>query len=227
MTPSHPTGTEAVGLWTKLRVAHETIWNGSNNSKWTGKSGTLTFVFFLLLRLTFGLWIIRCHSWVFSFTVSLGVEASCIFVFILFISSCWIRKPNTLPETNSLHLKMDGWKRIFLLWPGLFSGAFAVSFRYGNLRAHRSTNQPMAWHPWPRCLLLQATLLQVAILEHIPPKPLQNSYTSCLTPRFSRVFFEYIRCCEKSLFLQVKLLSFSISDLFRDSAYLYLGQVWR
>ncbi len=29
----------------------------------------------------------------------------------------------TLPETNSSHLKMDGWNTTFLLGPGLFSGA--------------------------------------------------------------------------------------------------------
>ncbi len=36
---------------------------------------------------------------------------------------------HTLPETNSSPLKMDGWNTTFLLGPGLFSGAFAVSFR--------------------------------------------------------------------------------------------------
>ena len=39
----------------------------------------------------------------------------------------------TLPETNSSPLKIDGWKSIFLLGFGLFSGAFAVSFREGIL----------------------------------------------------------------------------------------------
>ena len=30
----------------------------------------------------------------------------------------------TLPETNGLHLNMDGWKTIVSFWgPGLFSGA--------------------------------------------------------------------------------------------------------
>ena len=32
----------------------------------------------------------------------------------------------TLPETNSSHLKMDGWNTNFLLGPGLFSGAMLV-----------------------------------------------------------------------------------------------------
>ncbi len=32
----------------------------------------------------------------------------------------------TLPETNSSHLKMDGWNTSFLLGPGLFSGAMLV-----------------------------------------------------------------------------------------------------
>ena len=35
----------------------------------------------------------------------------------------------TLPETNSSHLKMDGWNTTFLLGPGLFSGAILVSGR--------------------------------------------------------------------------------------------------
>ena len=34
---------------------------------------------------------------------------------------------STLPETNSLHLQIGGSKMNFLLGPGLFSGAFAVS----------------------------------------------------------------------------------------------------
>ena len=34
---------------------------------------------------------------------------------------------HTLPETNSSHLKMDGWDTSFLLGPGLFSGAMFVS----------------------------------------------------------------------------------------------------
>ena len=32
------------------------------------------------------------------------------------------------------HLKMDGWKMIFLLGPGLSTGAVAVSFREGSLK---------------------------------------------------------------------------------------------
>ena len=44
---------------------------------------------------------------------------------------------STLPETNSKSpLKMDGWNTTvytFLLGHGLFSGAFAVSFREGNI----------------------------------------------------------------------------------------------
>ena len=31
--------------------------------------------------------------------------------------------PPTLPETNSSHLKMDGWNTIVSFWDGLFSGA--------------------------------------------------------------------------------------------------------
>ncbi len=37
----------------------------------------------------------------------------------------------TLLETNSSHLKMDGWNTILSFWDGLFSGAFAASFRKG------------------------------------------------------------------------------------------------
>ena len=40
----------------------------------------------------------------------------------------------TVPETNSSHLKMDGWNISFLLGPGRFSGALAVSFRECNVR---------------------------------------------------------------------------------------------
>ena len=105
----------------------------------------------------------------------------------------------------------------FFYGPAYFQGQ-TVSFREGTLRAHRSTNQPIAWHRWPRCLLLQATLLQVAILEHIPPKPLKKQFFFLSHSSILTGLFEYIRCCEKSLFLEVKLLSFSTSDLFRDSA---------
>ena len=39
---------------------------------------------------------------------------------------------DTLPETNSSPLKMDGWNTTFLLGFDLFSGAFAVSFTEGS-----------------------------------------------------------------------------------------------
>ena len=42
----------------------------------------------------------------------------------------------TLPETNSLHLKMDGWNTSFLLGLGLFSGAMIVSGRVLLLYFH-------------------------------------------------------------------------------------------
>ena len=43
---------------------------------------------------------------------------------------------STLSETNGLPLKMDGLKTLVSFWDGLFSGAFAVSFREcaGKLR---------------------------------------------------------------------------------------------
>ena len=38
----------------------------------------------------------------------------------------------TLPESNSSHLKMDGWNTTVSFWgKSLFSGAFAVSFTEG------------------------------------------------------------------------------------------------
>ena len=37
----------------------------------------------------------------------------------------------TLPETASLHLKMDSWNTILSFWHGLFSGVF-VGFRKCN-----------------------------------------------------------------------------------------------
>ena len=40
----------------------------------------------------------------------------------------------TLPETNSSHLKMDGWNTIVSFWDGRFSGAFAVSFREDSMQ---------------------------------------------------------------------------------------------
>ena len=40
--------------------------------------------------------------------------------------------PSKHLQTKSLHLKMDGWNNTFLLGPGLFSGALAVSFREGT-----------------------------------------------------------------------------------------------
>ena len=36
------------------------------------------------------------------------------------------------------YLKIDGWKITFLLGPGLFSGAFAVSFREGTVKNNSS-----------------------------------------------------------------------------------------
>ena len=43
------------------------------------------------------------------------------------------KKRYTLPETNSSHLEMDGWNTSLSYWvKGLFSGAFAVSFREGR-----------------------------------------------------------------------------------------------
>ena len=38
----------------------------------------------------------------------------------------------TLPETNSLHLKMDGWNTILSFWEGLFSGDMLVLGCFGE-----------------------------------------------------------------------------------------------
>ncbi len=45
----------------------------------------------------------------------------------------------TLPETNSSHLKMDGWNTSFLLRRPIFRGKFPVSFRevYVNFAPQR------------------------------------------------------------------------------------------
>ena len=50
----------------------------------------------------------------------------------------------TLPETNSSPLKMDGWNTTFILGPGLFSGAFAVSFREGKMRWSKAGGSSLA-----------------------------------------------------------------------------------
>ena len=56
------------------------------------------------------------------------------------ISHCYL---TTLPETNSSHLKLDGWKTILSFWEGNFSGR-TVSFREGSytldLPPHKATN---------------------------------------------------------------------------------------
>ena len=44
----------------------------------------------------------------------------------------WYHQPSTLPETNSLHLKMDGWNTSFLLGRPIFRG-FCCQFQGGYL----------------------------------------------------------------------------------------------
>ena len=53
-------------------------------------------------------------------------EMSC--EFHIFIVPQKIRSA-PFPETNSSHLKMDGWNMIFSFWDGLFSGAMLVPGR--------------------------------------------------------------------------------------------------
>ena len=53
---------------------------------------------------------------------------------LLFIVSTSGVKVDSI-QFNSSPLKMDGWNTILSYWgPGLFSGAFAVSFREGTLK---------------------------------------------------------------------------------------------
>ena len=61
-----------------------------------------------------------------------GQEYPCM-VILFFGKFSWVNIPfvpwmvwDTPPQTNSLHLKMDGWNTTFLLGPGLFSGAMLV-----------------------------------------------------------------------------------------------------
>ena len=55
---------------------------------------------------------------------------------------------STLPETNSLHLKMDGWNSIVFLWARpIFRCERYVSFREGSIR--KETVQSTLQHPLP------------------------------------------------------------------------------
>ena len=58
-------------------------------------------------------------------------------------------KTSTLPETNSSHLKIDGWNISFLLGPGLFWGATSmlVSGSVSNSGPKRTTSSNL----WSRC----------------------------------------------------------------------------
>ena len=75
----------------------------------------------------------------------------------------------TLPETNSSHLKMDGWNTRFLFNPALFSGSFAASFRECN-----------------QIFMLQLMLLELPGVIGVKPagpwmnQPMENSW-----PQFS------------------------------------------
>ena len=53
-----------------------------------------------------------------------------------------LRNKGTLPETNSSHLKMDGWNTTFLLGLPIFRGY--VSFREGN----NANKLPIRSHFW-------------------------------------------------------------------------------
>ena len=89
----------------------------------------------------------------------------------------------TLPETNSLHLKMDGWKTTFLLGPGLFSGAMLVSGRISkNIYSHTGFPGQVsffstAWMSQP--------LLFVNLTLHL--KTLKNQQLSSWSKRMVRI----------------------------------------
>ena len=57
---------------------------------------------------------------------------------------------------------MDGWNTTFLLGPGLFSGAFAVSFREGNSSFVMNDTHP----PGERLLVV-----------HVNPNPTNHPFT--------------------------------------------------
>ena len=59
----------------------------------------------------------------------------------------WSSQNGTLPETNSSPLKMDGWNTSLSYSGGLFSGAFAVSFREGNTTKNMDT---LTHHVFPK-----------------------------------------------------------------------------
>ena len=84
-------------------------------------------------------WNLKMKVWFRWVSLSKGWFSGSMLVF-RGVNICFIVKPKldpsqwiwiALPETNSLHLKIDGWNTSFLLGPGLFSEAFAVSFREG------------------------------------------------------------------------------------------------
>jgi len=53
--------------------------------------------------------------------------------------------PTTLPETNSSHLKIDGWKTLFPLGiRPIFDGEMAVSFREGS-HDMQPKGSPFGW----------------------------------------------------------------------------------
>ena len=69
---------------------------------------------------------------------------------------------DTLPETNSSPLKMDGWNTILSYWEGLFSGAFAVSFREGTVENVALLKACQLWTPTLMIKLGHFTLPQTA-----------------------------------------------------------------
>ena len=83
----------------------------------------------------------------------------------------------TLPETNRSPLKMDASNTSFSLGPGLFSGAFAVSFRECNtstLSLNRS-NIPMAGRKIMTCTVpcrrVEPNLLPIEAREVVQTLP--------------------------------------------------------
>ena len=85
----------------------------------------------------------------------------------------------TLPETNSSHLKMHGWNTIVSFWDGLFSEAFAVSFREGTVLLFIMRNMRNLFH-----LTLQSYDLILAWNKHSSTVPRSCHVSICsVNPR--------------------------------------------
>ena len=79
--------------------------------------------------------------------------------------------PGTLPETNSLPLKMDGWNTTFLLGSRpIFRGKLAVSFRECNDLKKKKAPQHLAEGPGTDVHLPYPTPLKNTLLVRLMQK---------------------------------------------------------